>query len=120
MSADNIKKIQQKDRLFLHWGAVVNEGSGKIKLVKPFFEGPVLTDCEPVDESGELLLDFTDQCLILLVKPYEIKISWNKKIYQDNSIVKFDEIILEDLSFGHLTRLIGVSDCILIDCGGHH
>lgn len=120
MSINSFKKIQEKHKLYLKWGAITNEGSGKIVLIRPTFVGPVLKDCEPIEESGELLLDFTDQCLVLLVKPYEVKISWKKKLYQDQDIIKFDEVMIEDTSFGHVTRLLTVRNSIVIDCSGHH
>jgi hypothetical protein len=110
--------VAYKDKLWLKWEKIIHEGNGKITLKNPEFYGPVLDDCESLEEQGYILLDLTKHFILHIPTPYEVKLSWNKKLSQDKKSVKFDKITLQDGELGRL-KLLKNKDKILINCKDH-
>lgn len=111
-------RVDKHNQMWVRWSKVSHKGDGTVILKDPEFFGPVLSDCEPLDKKGHIFLDLTSHLLILIPKPYTVKLAWDKLISQDSSIIKFNKITLEDTELGHLSKLKD-KDYILIDCAGH-
>ena len=108
----------KSSQLWVKWKKIVKDGSGVIKLKNAQFYGPVLNDCEPMDQVGFIRLDLTKHFLILIPKPYIVELKWDKVKSQDSSTVKFDELTLVDTELGHLSKLTD-KDLILLNCTDH-
>lgn len=111
-------KVDKYNQLWLKWSKVSHKGNGIVVLKNPEFFGPVLADCAAMDPQGHILLDLTCHFLVIIPKPYIIKLSWDKVLSQDTTSIKFDKITLEDTELGHLSKLTD-KDFILLDCKGH-
>jgi hypothetical protein len=95
-------------------------GDGIIDLLKPCFFGPVMDDCAPIDEIQTLPLDFTEQYMIVLAKPYIVDFTWTSKPQQEQGKAFFSKITIKDDTLGSLAKIIKKNDTLLIDCKGHH
>lgn len=118
MKVDLRWKVPNSNQLWVRWKKIEKTGNGIIKLKNPEFFGSVFSDCVPLDESGSIFIDLTKHFIVLIPKPYTIKMTWNKKISQDNQKCVFDEITLEDTELGHLSKLSD-KDLILLDATDH-
>lgn len=115
----NLKwKISKSNQLWVRWKDVDKPGNGIVKLKSAEFFGPVLSDCENIEESGFINIDLTRHLLLITPSPYIIKLSWNKLTYQDTSVAKLEEILLHDGNLGFLSKL-KKNDLILLDCTDH-
>jgi hypothetical protein len=115
MAKDLSKKVSKKNHLWLKWKSLSHEGNGRIILKKPYFYGPVLEDCEPLETSGKMKLDLTPHFLLILPKPYFVELSWDKLLNQNTSKAEFNQMELHDQGLGKLS-LLKNSDKIFIDC----
>jgi hypothetical protein len=111
-------KVDKINQMWIKWSKVTHKGDGTAILHKPEFFGPVLADCSPLEATGHILLDLTCHFLVIIPKPYTVKLSWDKLLSQDTTSVKFNKITLEDAELGHLSKLTD-RDFILLDCKGH-
>lgn len=119
MKVDLRWKIQKSNQLWLKWKGLVKEGDGKVRLIEPEFYGPVLTDCAPIDSSGFINIDLTRHLIVLIPRPYIVRLSWDSLISQDTEKARFKEMVLEDTDLGHLANKLTPKDCILLDSTGH-
>jgi len=110
--------IPIQSRLWIRWGKVAKTGEGLVELKNITFYGPVLDDCEPIEEKGHLFLDLTKHFLMIIPRPYIIKFEWEDKIFQSTKEVKFKTVRLHDGSMGILNK-IKSKDKLLLDCSGH-
>lgn len=110
--------IPHQSQLWLSWKKVKKEASGEIRLISPQFTGPVLQDCEKLEESGLIRLDLTQHFLIIIPRPYIVELRWNKLLRQDKTVVLADTITLSDSDLGCLSILTD-TDRILLDCTDH-
>jgi hypothetical protein len=117
MSTRLADKVPTQSRLWLKWDKAVHLGNGEVRLDNPVFYGPVLADCEPIEEAGEIKLDLTSHYLILILDPYMITLRWEGKVSQTTLEVKFKTMFLKDGAFGKLS-LLQDDDQILMDCTG--
>ena len=115
MITDLTKKISVKNHLWLRWQSLSHEGNGLIRLKSPECYGPVLKDCEPIEKTGMIRLDLTPHFFLILPKPYFVELKWEKMISQDESVVKFEEMTLQDQDLGKLS-LLKKDDKIFINC----
>lgn len=114
-----VKNIPSKKyQLWLKWKNI-NKSSNLIELINPFFDGPVCTDCEELPKDGKIILDFTNQFLIKLPKPYIVELKWYNKKSQSTEKIEFEKITMKDSVLNVLGALKN-TDKILIDCKGHH
>jgi len=118
MKIDLRWKVPTKNQMWLRWKKVVNDGSGKITLKDAEFFGPVLEDCEKMEQSGFIRLDLTKHFILIIPKPYIIELKWSKIVSQDTEKIVFEEIVLEDGDIGLLNKL-KTRDLLLLDCTGH-
>ena len=107
-------------QLWLSWESLRRQGDGKIFLYKPIFWGPVTQDCDPMEKKGRIVLDFTDQYLVELLRPYEVELRWENKISQEAGKILFEKMTIQDTELGSIHKLISKYDAIMIDCKGHH
>ena len=115
MSIDLSKKVSSFNQLWLRWERVVHHGNGIITLVNPIFFGPVLDDCDPMEPSGHIQLDLTNHYLLIIPRPYYVKLEWEGFISQDKKEIKFKKITLHDSDLGKLS-LLKDGNKILLDC----
>ena len=118
MAIDLQLTAPESNQMWIKWKKVEREGSGVVKLKKAEFYGPVLSDCDPIEDSGFIRLDLTKHFIILIPRPYIVELKWDKLLSQTRSSVKFEEIILTDTEMGHLPKLTD-KDRILLDCSDH-
>jgi hypothetical protein len=118
VSKDLTKNIKLFNRLWLKWDKINHLGDGTIELTNPTFYGPVLSDCLPMEETGGINLDLTSHFLVIIPKPYIVRLTWEDKISQDNNSAKFKKAILLDQSLGNL-KLLKKDNKVLIDCEDH-
>ena len=115
MVVDLSKKVRRFNQLWIKWDNLIHQGNGKISLNDVTFFGPVMSDCDPIEESGEIQLDLTKHYLLLIPKPYYVKMSWDSKISQNDREARFSKITLHDSELGHL-KLLKDDDQLLLDC----
>jgi hypothetical protein len=118
MTIDLKWQVPKSNQLWVKWKSVQHLGDGTIKLLKPILYGPVLSDCLPIDEAGELVLDLTKHFIVLIPQPYEVKLSWTTKLTQTTAEASFSEMLLSDNTLG-LLKLLKNKDQLLIDCTDH-
>lgn len=118
MKQDFKKILNTKNKLWLSWKKIIHEGNGNISLVEPKFTGPVLADCEPIEESGTIKLDLTHQYMLHIPRPYLIELTWFNKVHQDRQEALFKAGKLKDGSLGKLS-LLQNRDSIMLDCTNH-
>jgi hypothetical protein len=111
-------RVREASQLWLKWKDVSHLGDGKIELKSPSFYGPVLSDCLPLDERGQIPLDLTKHFIVLIPQPYIITLMWDKKLSQTTTEVKFNKITILDSNLG-LLSILKARDEILIDCSDH-
>lgn len=104
-------------QLWLKWNRA-QHSNGMIKLMNPQFYGPVMADCDPIEPTGNIILDFTTHMILITPKPYTIDLRWGHLISQTPTIALFDYMLIDDKEIGKL-KLLKHSDKILIDCTGH-
>lgn len=110
--------IRKSNQMWLKWTSVVRDASGVLHLKGAEFYGPVLLDCDPMEPKGHIILDLTLHYIIIIPKPYLVKVSWDSVIYQSRDLIKFKELLVEDNEIGHLNRLSD-RDQILLNCTSH-
>lgn len=115
----NSKKISDLTKLWVEWGKIVNIGNGIVDLEKIKFSGPVLLDCMKFENQGHIFLDLTKHFVVVIPRPYIIKMEWDGVISQDTKQVKIKSMKLYDGDLGFLNKL-KLKDKLLIDCSGHH
>lgn len=115
MVSDYSKKVSTLNKLWLKWQSLSHEGDGLIRLKSPEFYGPVFDDCEPIEESGKIILDLTHHFLIHLPKPYQLELKWDRLLNQDKTGARFNEMTIQDHDLGKLS-LLKNGDQIFIDC----
>lgn len=115
MVADLTKKVSVTNHLWLKWKSIEHLGDGKIQLNKPYFYGPVLQDCEPMESKGMIRLDLTPHFMLILPKPYFVELSWDNLISQDSQKVTFDKMSIQDQDLGKLAILKN-EDKIFLNC----
>jgi hypothetical protein len=118
MNIDLRWKIPQPNQLWLSWKEAHLEGDGRVLLKKAFFHGPVLKDYLALEEAGHIYLDFTKHFIVLIPRPYVVKVEWKGILNQGPGGVYFKKVIIEDTTLGHLNKVKN-SDSILLDCSGH-
>lgn len=118
MKTDFKQILNTKNKLWISWSKVVHQGDGIINLINPKFNGYVLSDCEPIPDSGTITLDLTYQYLLHIPQPYLIKLSWEDKYKQDKEEVLFKKMIIQDGFLGKLALLTD-RDYLLLDCTDH-
>ncbi len=115
----NLKNIVNKSsQLWLKWGKVTPLENNSVKLHDVVMYGEVLNDCSKIDKAGFIYLDFTMHYIVLLTKPYIVKLTWDSLLTQDTEAVNIESIIIEDQEFGFMNQLKN-TDRILLDCSGH-
>ena len=111
-------KVQEKNKLWVKWSEIGKIGNGKVDLKNVQFYGPVTQDYLPLEEKGEIKLDFTNHFLFIVPSYYIVEMSWEAVKSQEQGSIKFDKVTLHDENVGLLNK-IKDNDLLLIDCGGH-
>lgn len=111
--------IPENTRLWVEWQKIAKKGSGIVELHKIRMHGPIFNDCEKMEENGFIFIDLTKHFLIILPKPYFVKMEWEGLYHQDSSGANVKKIFLKDDDLGLLNK-ISNKDKLLLDCSGHH
>jgi hypothetical protein len=112
-------QVLDKYRLELHWDFVSYSRDDVIVLKGAYFGGPVLKDAVQLQEEDQLILDMTDQHLILppMADFYQAVLSWKGVEYRG------DKIFLKDAhikgKYINSLETLRNKDWILIDCKEH-
>ena len=110
--------VSEKNKLWARWKRVSRTGDGRVSLHDMEFYGPVTQDYFPLEEKGNLRLDFTNHFLFRIEEYYIVQLSWEGIVSQEQGLVKFKKVTLDDQSVGLLDK-IKDNDLLLIDCSGH-
>jgi len=117
-SKRKLNTVRIHNQLWLRWSKIEHLGDGKIKVKNPEFYGPVMSDCVEMEDTGSIRLDLTNHFLLILPKPYIVRLEWTGKISQNEKKAVFTEAILHDTDLGNLNLLRNKYQ-ILIDCENH-
>jgi len=110
-------RVITKYRLELHWDRVEYSRNDVAVLRGAYFCGPVLKEMAELREEDELILDMTEQHLVLLPDYYQATLHWRGVEYEP------DRIFLKEawIRGKHVNsvEVLRDTDWLLIDCREH-